>query len=354
MQANLVITSAATLNPHGFGIGPFVQGRTDAPLRATAFEPRYAGQVPALRVPDYNARKLLETRTISHLDRLTLHICIALDLLYKSIGLGSAEHRQAAFDGDRVSFVCGSSGPLQSIFNIDLQTVEAPSYLQPSLIPNLVFNSPASYAAIRQGIRGSCITLTEGDTSSLQAFAVAAAQLGNERCDLALVGGAEEATAAYALYRATLAAIPGQAERPIAEGATVFGLERAEHAARAGRASMAGVFGCSHVFSPGDVQAGIAACLNKLRRQAGKALDEVGVVCAEPSVDLSGSALGATRRVSFGARLGETGAMYGTLAVLDVLSRTDIVPGEHVLLLQVSREGSCAALLLQKHRNLEA
>jgi hypothetical protein len=51
--------------------------------------------------------------------------------------------------------------------------------------------------------------------------------------------------------------------------------------------------------------------------------------------------------------MGETGAMYGTLAVLDVLTRRDVVDGEIVLLLQTSPEGACAAMLMQKHRNLE-
>jgi 3-oxoacyl-[acyl-carrier-protein] synthase II len=353
MQANLVITSAATITPYGLGVEAFVQGITTGPVQAEPLENAYLGSISVAKVPQYDARELLATRIISNFDRLTRHVCVAVDQLYKSIGLDDSNLRKAAVADQRVSFVCGTSGPLQSIVDIDLQVIEEPHYVQPSLIPNMVFNSAASYAAIRHGIRGSCITLTDGDTSSLQAFALAATKLQMDKIDFALVGGAEEATPAYALYRASLTGQIDTTQRPLSEGATIFALERTEHAELAGRASLAGIYGCAHLYAPGDVHGGIMECLKKLRQHTGLQLDEVGVVCAEPAIDLAALGLGKCRRLTLADRMGETGAMYGTLAVLDVLTRREVVDGETVLLLQVSPEGACAAMLMQKHRNLE-
>ncbi|MET3133691.1 3-oxoacyl-[acyl-carrier-protein] synthase II [Oxalobacteraceae bacterium GrIS 1.11] len=344
MPENLVITAAAAVTPYGIGVAEFARGMAAGAPEATPLPGWHAGAALAATVPAYDARALLATRVISNFDRLTRHVCVATQQLQQSLGLDGAA------DGSRVSMVCGSSGPLQSIMEIDLQTIAEPSHLQPSLIPNLVFSAPASYAALRHGIRGSCITLTEGVTASLQAFAVAAAQLQAGRVDLALVCGAEEATPAYALYRAA----SGTIAAPLTEGAVIFALERAEHAALAGRASLARLLACAHVFAPGDSAGGLAACLRQLRRQAGKQLAEVGVVCAEAAPDLDAFGLAGCRRVSLEERLGDCGAMYASLAALNALCRPDIVPGEVILLLQTSAEGVCAAMLLQKHRTLEA
>lgn len=354
MQTHLVITSASTISPYGMDVASFAKGMAEGPVIFAPLDPCYYGTVDAAKVPEYNARKLLNTRIISNFDQLTLHVCVAVEKLYQSIGLSEAARRIEALASERVSFVCGTSGPLQSIVNIDLQTIEAPSYLTPSLIPNLVFNSPASYGAIRHGIRGSCITLTDGDVSSLQAFAVAWAQLQMDRVDFALVGGAEEATAAYALYRAAMAHAAGKAVMPFSEGATIISIERADHAERGGRSNLASLIACAHVFSPNDTGQGIAACLTKIRRLVGDRMADIRIVCAEEPINLAAFDMGGCRRVTLAERMGETGAMYGTLAVLNVLTSRDFGVGELVLLLQVGSEGTCAAVLLQKNKNLDA
>lgn len=353
MQVNLVITSAASITPYGLDVSSFAKGIAEGPVTFSPLEGCYIGSINVAKVPEYNARKLLATRIISNFDRLTLHVCVAVEQLYQSIGLTDSQLRTEALADHRVSFVCGTSGPLQSIVNIDLQTIEAPNYLQPSFIPNLVFNSPASYATIRHGIRGSCITITDGDTSSLQAFAVAAAQLLTDRVDFALVGGAEEATPAYALYRAAMADSSGKSLPPLSEGATIFSIEREEHAVQGGRSSLAKLIGCAHVFSPKDTMRGLVACMDKLREQVGTRLDNINVVCAEENIDLSRLGLEHARRLVLTTHMGETGAMYGTLAVLKVLTKADVAVGSNILLMQISREGACVAILLQKDRNID-
>lgn len=352
MRTELLITGSSALTPYGLGVDAWMQGFRSAPPTFAPMDNAYQGNPELARVPDYDARKLLATRSISNFDRLTLHVCVAAAQLHEQMGMANPAQRQAALPDERISFVLGTSGPLQSVMDFDLQAIEEPRYVQPSIYPNVVFNVPASYAAIRHAIRGSCITLTDGETSSLQAFAVAAAQLESGRIDFALVGGAEEATPAYALYQQARAAASGSATRRLAEGAALLTLEREAHAQRNGREGYAGVFGCTHVFAPGDAHDGLAACLHKLRRRFGSQLDEVGVVCAEPTIDLARLGLGHARQTGLEARVGNTGALYGALATLNVLADDTVANGETILVMQGASDASCAAMLLQKHRGL--
>jgi len=352
MASPLVITAASALTSYGVGPEAYAQGFEAGPAQFAPMAGSYTQDIFCARVPSYDARQLLGVRSISNFDRLTLHVCVAVDALHKRLGFGDARERRARLADDRISLVLGSSGPLQSIVDLDLQTIEEPSYVQPSIVPNLVFNVPASYAAIRHGIRGSCITLTDGDTSSLKALAMAATQLESGRIDLALVGGAEEATPAYALYRAALAAAGGQTCPRFAEGAAMFALERAEDAAAAGRASIAKLFGCVQVFAPHDPHAGLAACIDKLRRRFGDVLDDIGVVYAAQETDLGRVGLDRCRSINLADRLGHFGAMSASMAMLDALVRSHVAAGELLLIVQADREGVCAAGLLQKHATL--
>ena len=352
MASPLVITAASALTSYGVGPEAYAQGFEAGPAQFAPMTGSYAQDIFCARVPYYDARQLLGVRSISNFDRLTLHVCVAVDALHKRLGFGDARERRTRLADDRISLVLGSSGPLQSIVDLDLQTIEEPSYVQPSIVPNLVFNVPASYAAIRHGIRGSCITLTDGDTSSLKALAMAATQLESGRIDLALVGGAEEATPAYALYRAALAAAGGQGCPRFAEGAAMFALERPEDAAAAGRASVAKLFGCVQVFAPHDRPAGLAACIDKLRRRFGNVLDDVGVVYAAQDIDRGRVGLDLCRSINLADRLGHFGAMSASMALLDALVRSHVAPGELFLIVQADREGACAASLLQKHATL--
>jgi 3-oxoacyl-[acyl-carrier-protein] synthase II len=352
MSSPLVITAASALTSYGVGAEAYARGFEAGPTQFAPMAGSYTQDVFCARVPAYDAKQLLGVRSVSNFDRLTLHVCVALDALHKQLGFGDTQQRRAHLADDRISLVLGSSGPLQSIVDLDLQTIQEPGYVQPSIVPNLVFNVPASYAAIRHGIRGSCITLTDGDTSSLKALAMAATQLESGRIDLALVGGAEEATPAYALYCAALAAAGGQPCPPLTEGAAMFALERAEDAAAAGRVSIGKLFGCAQVFAPDDPTAGLAACLDKLRRRFGGLIDEISVVYAAKEIDVKRVGLDRCRNVNLAERLGHFGAMSASVAMLDALVRSHIGAGELILIVQADRAGACAAGLLQKHATL--
>lgn len=353
MQAALVITASSSVTPYGLGSQAYTTGAAQGMVPFAPLQGSYSGTPNVALVPGYDAQKLLAVRSVSNFDRLTLHVCVAIDQLHKRLGFTDIEQRRKVLADDRMCIVLGSAGPLQSIVDFDLQTIEEPSYVQPSRVPNVVFNVPASYAAIRHGIRGSCITLTDGDTSSMKALAVAASQLEFGRIDLAMVGGAEEATPAYAMYRQALDGLSDSLERPISEGAAFFSLETALHAKAAGRPSIAGLFGCVQVFSPDDPLAGLVACLAQLRRKHDKAMREIDAIYMDANLELAALGLSDCRVVQLEKRLGSTGAMYGSMALLDLLASPSIAPGSQVLVMQVDGAGCCAAALFQKHAYLD-
>lgn len=349
MQAPFVITANSALTPFGIGADAYAQGST--PNRKP-LEGNYATQAEVAMVPDYDAQHLLAVRSVSNFDRLTLHVCVAVDQLHKQLGYADLTTRRQTLADDRMCIVLGSAGPLQSIVDFDLQTIEEPSYVQPSRVPNVVFNVPASYAAIRHGIRGSCITLTDGDSSSLKAFAIAAGQLQFGRIDLAMVGGAEEATPAYAMYRQAMDQFARSSDLPISEGASLFAMETAEHARLAGRSSLAGLFGCAQVFSPNEPQVGLRACLDKLERKFPQAMAAISIVYFDGEADISELGLSHAINIQLEQKLGRTGAMYGSLALLDALTSSEVNDGALILVLQADQAGACVAALFEKHAHL--
>lgn len=347
MEARLAVTSVAVLSPYGHGVSDFVRGVRAGPAEFSVLQDSYGLGPRVAKVPAYDARQLLATRAISHFDRLTQHVCIAADQLHASLGFSDLAQRRALLADERIAMVIGTSGPLQSVLDFDLQTIREPMYVQPSVYPNVVFNVPASYAAIRRSIRGSCITLTNGDTSALDAFGVAAKQLGSGRYDLVLMGGTEEATAAYALYQAARAATRQQECPPLCEGVVLFALERAEQAERRGQLSLAGLLGFANVFCP-DPARGLRECLRRLRQSCGTRLNDIGLLCAETRIDAAALGIQARKRIDLFGTLGHTGAMYGATALLAALASDAAEPQEMLLILQNGADGACSAALLQR------
>lgn len=354
MEAPIVITGVSALTAFGLGAQAYAHGARSGTVTHQPIAGSYVSDVVCAQVPTYDAKKLLAVRSISAFDRLTLHICVTVDDLLKQLRLADPAGRSDTLADERIGLVLGSSGPIQSILEIDLQTLDEPRYVQPSIVPNVVFNVPASYAAIRHRIRGSCVTLTDGDTSSLKALAMAMHQLESGRTDICLTGGAEEATPAYALMRAGRALNEQQPCPPLTEGAVMFALERRGEERVTDAPSLAGVFGTAQAFSPGDTVAGLQHCLAKLRHRFADRLREVSAVFHAAQVDPQALGLGAARAYASPTLLGHPGAMGASLSILDMLSKPEIKPGETVLLLEADAQGTCAAALLEKHATVPA
>lgn len=356
MAEALAITAAAALTPYGLRTEDFVSGFPRGPLAFQEEESlgvylRAAGPVSAAFVPEYDTRKALNTRAISHFDRLTRHLCVATEMLHEELGFEDLGRRREYVEDERVSMVVGSNGPIQSILAYDLQAIRDPQYVQPGLFPNAVYNVPASYAAIRRSIRGSCITLTNGGTSVVDAFGIALKQVRSGRIDLALVGGAEEVTPAYATYVRALALQQGQTPQPLSEGAYLFCVEEAGKAEARGQAVFAHLLGTASVFCP-EAGRGLRECLDRLTTTTGEDLAALRWVCTDGPVAPSDLGLPCARIIPLEATLGYLGAMYAAAGVLAVLSDPKVQPGEKALVLCANPEGACGALLLEKRRSL--
>jgi 3-oxoacyl-[acyl-carrier-protein] synthase II len=351
MDTPFVITGASALTPYGLGVTAYANGAAEAAATPQPIAGAYTGDVVCTQVPPYDAKQLLAVRSISAFDRLTLHVCVTVDQLLKQLGLADPANRGGPAD-DRIGLVLGSSGPIQSIVDFDLQTIADPRYVQPSLYPNVVFNVPASHAAIRHRIRGSCITLTDGNSSALKAFSIAIKQLESGRIDISLAGGAEEATPAYALYRSACASQECQPCPALAEGAAIFALERAGAGRVTDLPALAGIFGCAHVFSPDDPITGLRHCLDNLDKRFPGQLARVSALIHPDGVEPAALALEHIRAFLATNRLGDPGAMTAGLNLLDMLIDRRIAPGELVLLVEADRTGSCAVALVEKRAML--
>lgn len=269
MHAPHVITAVSALTPFGTTAEACAQALTGhAPLPLQEITPALGKPSRAAFVVEHDVREMLGTRSISQLDRLSRHVGISIRALLTTLGMADADTRRPRLADERISIVLGTTGSFQSTLDYEREAIRDPRYVQPSLMPNMVLNVPASHAAIRHGIRGSCITLTDGSASALKALAMGITQLRCGRIDLALCGGAEEATPAAALVLQAIRHRLGDtgAVPALLEGAIFLALEGAEQARTEGRKPLLGIHACQHRFVAGQPARALDACLDALRR----------------------------------------------------------------------------------------
>jgi 3-oxoacyl-[acyl-carrier-protein] synthase II len=228
--------------------------------------------------------------------------------------------------------------------------VHDPRYVQPSRVPNLVLNVPASHAAIRHGIRGSCITLTDGPTSGLKALSLALGQLASGRMDLALCGTAEEATPAAALAVEAEARRARCAPATLLEGAAMLALEPRAQARLRQRRMLAEVHGCVHRFAPGAPGQALASCLERLRLTQSSRLREISRLYLDGPVDGADWPALQPRRIAqaFEGPALAAGTLGAGMALVEFAASDAIGSGELGLLLHADPQGNAAAALLQR------
>ncbi len=351
MQQELVITGTGVLSPYGMGVEAFSEGycaRRSPMVEASALPAHYYPPRLAAAVPDYDAKRYLNARGIRGLDKLTIHVSVALDFLHDEVGFGDVEERRRHYPDERVAIVLGTTGPIQSILNFDLETVRDPQFVQPGLFPNTVFPLPASYAAIRRSIKASCVTLTNGETSSLDTFGVGAMQVAEGRADFVIVGGAEELTPAQALAVGALHRERGSGCPVLAEGAALFGLESAQAASRRGAQALASVLAVHSVYCP-ERTAAVAECWSRIQRMT-PAGDVEGIsdVFLNREFDIAPFGLDAVRVVNPAHTFGYLGALNGAIGVLSAIVDPEVAAGACVLVINLSEEGNCTMLLMKK------
>lgn len=350
-----VITAISALTPFGTTANACSQALergTWPPVRD--IDPPLGSCCPAAFVAEHDARELLGTRNINQLDRLTRHVGIGMRSLLTTLGMEQAETRRRHLPDDRISIVLGTTGSFQSSLDYEREAIRDACYVQPSLMPNIVLNVPASHAAIRHGIRGSCITLTDGPCSAMKALAMSLTKLKCHQIDLALCGGAEEATSATALVCEALRTRHGldASSLPVLfEGAVLVALESWTSAKKSGRLPLLGIHACLHRFAAGQPEQALSSCLDSLDTHPDFERATTAHICGPVLPILPEHLTVQHLDGTWPGRAVETGTLGSMLSLLDLALSDRHQTGEVALVIQTDLAGNAAVALVEKSRS---
>ncbi len=192
MDREVVVTGIGVLSPIAVGRENYwdalKHGKTgfrEISLFDTArFKVNIGGEIT-----DFDPVRFLGKKGLRTLDRSTRFICSSAKLALDDAHLDITEDNTNSI-GVSVGTTFGS---LHSISQFDREGLtEGPRYVNPSLFPNTVINSPASQISIRFGIKGFNTTISTGFCASLDALIYASDFIKFKRAEAVLAGGVEE------------------------------------------------------------------------------------------------------------------------------------------------------------------
>lgn len=264
MNKKIVITGIGVIAPTGIGKYAYFEGlirgntcfRKISLFDTSNFNVHIAGEII-----DFDPVTFLGKKDLRILDRSTRLICSAAKLAIEDANLYISEDNIHS-TGVSIGTTFGS---LHSISQFDLVgLIEGPKYVNPSLFPNTVINSPASQVSIRFKIKGFNTTISTGFCASLDAVSYACDFINLNRADIVLAGGVEELCEETFLTFYKLGYLSGtDGSEPLccpfdarrngfilSEGASVLILEDEEHALKRGAKILAYVLGYGNSFDP--------------------------------------------------------------------------------------------------------
>jgi 3-oxoacyl-[acyl-carrier-protein] synthase II len=264
MNRKVVVTGLGVLSPVGIGKDSFWEalsrGRTGfSPISlfdTTSFDVHVAGEIT-----DFDPVALLGKKGLRTLDRSTRLISSAAKLALDDANLQVNEENTSS-----IGIAVGTTfGSLHSISQFDRAgLIEGPRYVNPSLFPNTVINSPASQVSIRFGIKGFNTTISTGFCAGLDAISYASDFIRMNRADIVLAGGVEELCEETFLGFYKLGCLSGSRDSDpiscpfdarrngtvLSEGAAILVLEEEEHALKRGADILAKISGHGNSFDP--------------------------------------------------------------------------------------------------------
>jgi 3-oxoacyl-[acyl-carrier-protein] synthase II len=329
-----VVTGIGIVSPIGTGKDRFWSAlkagatgiRPVSLFATTSFPCHQAGEIS-----DFDAEPLLGKKGLKYLDRSTQLAASATALALEDAGLADrARDRQ-------IGLVLGTTfGSIESISGFDRQILkEGPRSINPMGFPRTVINSPAGHVAIRYGLNGPNTTMSAGSASSLQAIAYAADFIQWGRAEVVLAGGVEElAESSYSGFCSTNLlssasgdcperAAPFDANRngfSLGEGAAVFVIESADHAAERGVTVHARVLGggVTYTPSPGDVS-GAVQVMRRALADAELDAAAIGCICASANGSRTGDDVEAR---SIAAMFGGGGRAFPIYSIKSMIGET--------------------------------
>ncbi len=211
----------------------------------------------------------------------------------------------------------------------------------PLVVPRLMHNAAPSHVSMRHGLRGPAFSVSSACASANHAIGLALREVQSGRTPLMLAGGAE-AMLLFGGVKAWegLRVLSPDGCRPfdiarngmvMGEGAAVFVLEEAGHAAARGAKPLAEIAGFAMTADAGDIVApsaeGAAAAMQAALADAGMAADEVGYVNAHGTGTLANDRAEAAavaqvlgRAVAVSSTKGAHGHAIGATGALELLA----------------------------------
>lgn len=353
MKDTIWITGMGLTTAYGVGNDTFSEqyNSDETSIKAlTIFENGNYQRDTAAEVRDFDPAKVLGRRGMRNYDRATKLLMVASEILHQNLGFEDLEKRREHFDDNEVSISVGTLGSIKSIFDFDMDTIKQPEYVQPGLFPNTVYCAPASYAAIRRGVKEACVTINNDEPSSLYAFDCGMGHLRTGRAKQAIVGATEEISEIYALALQKIHESRGRRGPILGEGAGLFSLELAETAEARGAKPLAEVLAVSTCYCP-DKQDGYENNIKRLSAQVGESvMAEIDHMMSAQKRDLDEEAplTASPTKHKLYPKLGFLNGLTGAMAVAAALVDEDIEAGSLILINNASEEGNHASLLIRK------
>lgn len=326
MRAEVVVTGLGVVSPLGDSAAAvheaLLAGRTAfAPV--SGFPVDGAGPRDAAEVRGFDPAQYLGDANFRPLDRTGLLAACAARLALADAGWTGGREGQG-----ELSLVLGTMfGSVRTIAEFDRRGMEAgPLYVKPFDFANSVINAAAGQTAIWHGLRGPNSTVSTGNTSGVQAIAVAADLVASGRAAVALAGGAEELSfeSLVSFARAGALAPAGEPPRPfdarrsgfaLGEGAAFLVLESAAGAAARGARVLARVLGHGSAFDPSQGRDGASAA-RAVERAVRLALADAGLEAGE--VDAVSASASGHRAADRAEAAGLAAALGGHAAAVAV------------------------------------
>ncbi|MDD5618388.1 MAG: beta-ketoacyl-[acyl-carrier-protein] synthase family protein [Candidatus Omnitrophica bacterium] len=192
MTKRIVITGLGVISPIGIGKDQYWQSLSEG---NSGFKPISLFDTSDLKVKiageiaNFNPKDILGSQNLMDLDRATLLLLCAAKLALKDSNL---EINEANTQHIGVS-VGTTFGSLYSISSFDRESLrEGPQYVNPSIFPSTVANSPASRLNIKFGIKGFSSTISTGMCAGLDVLDYAIDQLNLNRVNTIVMGAVED------------------------------------------------------------------------------------------------------------------------------------------------------------------
>ena len=298
----VVITGAGVVTPIGIGKEEYwkalEEGKSGVGLITLFDTCNHAVKIGA-EIKNFNPEDWMDKKEVRRTDRILHLSTAATDLAVKD-----ADLKLESLDKNKFGVYIGSGVGGIGTINDSFTTLfeKGPSRVSPFMVPMMIANMPAAYAAIRYGAKGPNMAVVTACASSINNIGEAYYCIVRGDADLMIAGGAEAAitsvaTAGFTSLKAlsTRNDDPEHASRPfdlcrdgfvMGEGAGMLVLEELEHAKKRGAHIYAEITGygntCDafHITAPDPNGEGAYRSMSIAMEKAGWAPEEVDLINA--------------------------------------------------------------------------